>query len=35
MNGVTAIAEILKREKVDFIGCIPSNLKWTPSSGQR
>ena len=25
MNGVTAIAEILKREKVDFIGCIPSN----------
>ena len=25
MNGVTAIAEILKRENIDFIGCIPSN----------
>ena len=25
MNGVTAIANILKMEGVDFIGCIPSN----------
>jgi acetolactate synthase-1/2/3 large subunit len=25
MNGVSAIAEILKMEKVDFIGCIPSS----------